>query len=484
MFHVNSYNRSILDFPTLLGRPHLRMSFASRRRPLFAFLFAFVLALAVWAPQPLAARELSAPGIADGAGLWITMWDYPSGDLDAYCTNLRANGVRNVFIQTSRSNTAALVKPAELGALIEACHRHQIRIVAWSYALLHSPIADAEKMVAAAEYTSPAGERLDGIAPNLENNLEQWRVELYSKHLREKLGNNYPLMAVVYSPLNKAPEVARTPWRILAKYYDVIAPMAYWNSKWGKLDAYEYTVETVQRIRELTARPDVEIHVIGDGMGTRKESILMFMNGCKRAEATSASIYPNHKITPEQLSTMSRYSDYFQPNARIRLAAFKEMVTGGHLNNPPLNDPSQPINRGDFYSLVCKQLVLRGGRTKNDQAWRDLSQLEAYQLLMNSGLLPQPAKMGDACERLILPIQHNEASTLIAKVIDLKRGSNPQHRGGHRNVGAARHNVGALMGSGAAMAQPQPATSTTQTAAKAVNYLDAAHMVLQARSSL
>jgi hypothetical protein len=452
------------------------MSFATRRRPVFAYLSAIVLALLSWTPQNVLAREVAAPGIAHGAGVWTTMWDYPTSNLDAYCTNLRANGVRNLFIQTSRSNTAAIVKPSELGALIEACHRHQIRIVAWSYALLHSPVADADKMVAAAEYTSPNGEHLDGIAPNLENNLEQWRVELYSKHLREKLGNNYPLMAVVYSPLNKAPEVARTPWRTIAKYYDVIAPMAYWNSKWGKLDAYEYTVETVQRIRELTARPDVEIHVIGDGMGTRKESILMFMNGCKRAEATSASLYPNHKITDEQLGTMSRYSDYFQPNSRVRLAAFKEMVGGGHLNNPPLNDPSQPINRGDFYSLVCKQLVLRGGKAKNESAWRDLSQLEAYQLLLNSGLLPSPTKMEDACERLILPIQHHEASTLVARILDLKRSN---HRGGRNVTAAGRRAVGALMGSGAAMATPQP---TPAPVPAAVNYLDAAHMVLQARS--
>lgn len=410
------------------------------------------------------------------------MWDYPAGDLDSYCKNLRNNGVRNVFIQTSRSNTAALVKPAELGALIEACHRHQIRIVAWSYALLHSPTADAAKMVTAAEYISPGGERLDGIAPNLENNLEQWRVEAYSKHLREKLGNNYPLMAVVYSPLNKAPEVARTPWRTIAKYYDIIAPMAYWNSKWGKLDAYEYTVETVQRIRELTNRPDVEIHVVGDGMGTKKDSILMFMNGCKRAEATSASIYPNHKITDEQLATMSRYSDYFEPNSRVRLAAFKEMVNGGHLNQPPLNDPSQPINRGDFYSLVCKQLVLRGGKVKNEAAWRDLSQLEAYQLLLNSGLLPAPTKMEDACERLILPIQKHEASTLVAHILDLKRGN---HHGRSKHIGAASsRGVGALMGGQAAMAREQTTPAVVPGNNRAINYLDAAHMVLQARSSI
>lgn len=461
------------------------MSLAPRRRPLFALLSALAIltsaATSLVVPQAATARESSAAGhTADGAGLWITMWDYPSGDLDAYCNNLRANGIRNLFVQTSRSNTPAIVKPTELGNLIDACHRHQIRVVAWSFATLTSPVADADKMVAAAEFTSPGGDRIDGLAPDLETNLELWRVEAYSKRLREKLGNNYPLTAVVYSPLNKAPEVARTPWRLLAKYYDVIAPMAYWNSKWAKLDAYEYTVETVQRIRELTARPDMEIHVIGDGMGTKKDAIAMFMKGCQRAEATSASLYPNHKVTDEQLASMSRYSDYFKANSRVRLAAFKEMMTGGDLNAPPLSDPSQPINRGDFYALVCKQLVLRGSAKATSM--RDLSQLEAYQLLLNSGMLPQPTKMGDACERLILPISQQEATSLIAHVVASKHGG---HHGRSRHISAiGRGSVGALIGGHltppAAAAMPAVPTS----AANAVNYLDAAHMVLQARSSL
>ena len=43
----------------------------------------------------------SAKGIADGAGVWVNMWNYPA-DADSYCLKLYANGIRNIFIQTSR----------------------------------------------------------------------------------------------------------------------------------------------------------------------------------------------------------------------------------------------------------------------------------------------------------------------------------------------------------------------------------------------
>ncbi len=74
--------------------------------------------------------------------------------------------------------------------------------------------ADADKMIAAAKYASPRGEHVDAIAPNLEKNLDAKAVEAYLKRIREAVGPTMPIMAVVYSPLNRAPQVAKTPWRL------------------------------------------------------------------------------------------------------------------------------------------------------------------------------------------------------------------------------------------------------------------------------
>ncbi|GAI14304.1 unnamed protein product, partial [marine sediment metagenome] len=218
---------------------------------------------------------------------------------------------------TSRSNTEAITHPQELATIIDACHRYKIRVIAWSFAELQNPTADADKLINAARFSSTTGQHLDAVAANLEKDLSAEKVEVYSKHLREALGPSYPTVAVVYSPLNHAPQVARIPWKMLDHYYTVLAPMNYWNSKYQKLEPYTYTIATIQKVRELVGRPDVEIHVIGDGMGTHADSISQFMRACQQAGATSASIYPNFKVTPEQLDTIAQYSDFFPVNSRF-----------------------------------------------------------------------------------------------------------------------------------------------------------------------
>lgn len=414
-----------------MKKPALRM--------LFCFVFSALLAASsVSFSFAGTLRELTPPGLADGPGLWANIWNYPKGDVDAYCAELRNHGIRNLFIQTSRSNTDAIAHPQDLGALIEACHRHKIRVIAWSYLELKDPIADADKMLAAANFRSPNGESIDAIAPDLEKNLQDWRVAKFSQRLRDVLGAHYPLIAVVYSPLNKYQEVANIPWKTLARYYDVIAPMSYWNSKYQKLDAHDYTLATVRTIRELTGRPDIEIHVVGDGMGTKPHAIHQFLKACKRAEATSASLYPNQIATAEQLSTLSRYGDYFEPNARFRLAAFREMLRSGIIDHPPGGDPAQPITRFHFYRMLTKHA---------------------------HSPIPAPDPSDPA---MFTPIYADEALGLLAQMIDIQQ------------VGKKKKRADRWFAPPAA-AEPEPRKAPT---GKPLNFLDASQMVLQASSAI
>ncbi len=428
-------------------------------------------------------RDLNPAGIADGSGIWVNIWHYPEGDLDSYCSRLNAHGIRNLFIQTSRSNTDAIAHPEELGEVIEACHRHRIRVIAWSFAELIDPKADAAKMIAAALFESHGGERIDGIAPNLEKNLEKWRVEAYSRELRESLGTNYPMVAVGFSPLNRGPEVARTPWTLIALFYDVIAPMAYWGGKRLTIDAYTYTIATIQKVRQLTGQANVEIHVIGDGMGTGPTAIQQFLKACKDAEATSASIYPNHRPTPEQLVAMARYQDYFPPNNRFRLAAFQELTRAKCLKTPPGNDPSQLISRGEFYTLAVRQLFRPMAKRLHKSADSiaagptpaETSADQACRVLVNAGVLSDMPYGGE--DEMVAPIDSREALNLIAGLVELQlQGSGVrQHRQGARKRRGDRWLVPA-----ARAEAEQPAERRSQP----LNYLDASQLVLQARAGL
>lgn len=297
-------------------------------------------------------------GLAEGAGIWVNMWSYPKEDFEGYAQNLYSNGVRNLFVQTSRTNTKAITQPRELGALIEACHKYKIRVIAWSFAELVRPEAEANKMIEAARFESPNGERLDAIAPNLEKNLSAKSVETYTLAIRKALGADYPLVAVIFSPLNRGPEVAHTPWKTFGKYYDVIAPMAYWNGKYQTLDAYTYTKATIAKVRELTEKPCIDVHVIGDGMGTHGNEILEFMAALRDGGAQSGSLYPNHYTTPEQFQAVSRYAEYMPANTGERLRTLKGLLTASVVNAPKGFNPANNISRGEFFNVVARGLKI------------------------------------------------------------------------------------------------------------------------------
>jgi len=426
------------------------------------------------APSALAAeRAPAAPvGLADGPGIWMNIWSYPTGDVDAYALKLHNSGIRNLFVQTSRSNTESIRQPEVLGAMIDACHKYKIRVIAWSFLELANPEGDAQKLVDAAKFRSATGQSFDAIAPNIEKDLNPVKVERLSKALRAALGKEYPMIAVVFSPLNKATQVANIPWKLLDKYYDVIAPMNYWNSKYAKLEPYSYTRDTIKKVRELCGRQDVEIHIIGDGMKTHAPEIKEFMKACRDTAVTSASLYPFHQTTDEQYQCLSQYHEYFPVNSRYRLAAFRELLKTGAM--PRTNvDPAKAMPRGEFYHLLAHRLTNK----------TDMQEAQAVRLLMDYGLVPHEHKQALFSTPLYAsePMEHREAYTLVANVLEAKSRAHKMgiQLNGHKPVNLHKAQKGGDWFSLPAMAEPQK-SSTKQI----LTYMDAAHIILSADSDL
>lgn len=247
-----------------------------------------------------------AQGLAPGATIWVNMWHYPSVSAQDYCRKLKQHGVRNIILQTSRSNTEAVVDSNALADLIDAAHAEDMRVFAWSFATLQDPEADAQKLVDAAFFRTATKHGVDGVVANLEQNLEQWRVEKYCRRLRAKLGATYPAIACVYSPVCRNLEAKRTPWKLLASNFQIIAPMVYWNSSWSKYDARQYTLLTAQLARKL-AGPKVRLHMVGDGMGTKEAAIVKFLQACREVNADSASVYPDGRVSADTYRALKRY---------------------------------------------------------------------------------------------------------------------------------------------------------------------------------
>lgn len=295
---------------------------------------------------------------------------------------------------------------------------------------------------------------MDGLAANLEKDLSAAKVEAYSHRLREALGPNYPMIAVVYSPLNLAPQVAQIPWPLLGQYYDVIAPMNYWNSKYKKLDPYEYTKATVQRVRQMVGRSDVEIHVIGDAMGTTSESINQFFKACKETSATSASLYPNQRMTADQMDCISHYNDYFPTNSHARLVALRELIKKGVIEAP--SDPALLVERGDFFKMAVRQIF-----AGKPQAQSGMTGGTAAAFLERHGIIASADS-----DTLRQPIDSQEAYKTVAALEELKASGGKARAVAHKSNGHW-------------FSQPAYAAENSNSAAnKPLNYLDAAKLVV------
>ncbi len=424
-------------------------------------------------PRSARAAEQGHPGIADGPGIWMNLWSYPKGDVDQYCNKLQQSGIRNLFIQTSRPNTPAVQDEATLGRLIDSCHHRKIRVIAWSFAELQSPEGDAKKLIDAAHFRSPEGHTFDAIAPNLEKDLSYAKVEKYSKCLRDALGESYPMIVVVYSPLNKAREVARTPWKLLDQYYNVIAPMSYWNSKYAKLEPYSYTRDTINRVRELVGRPDVEIHIVGDGMKTHSPEIKSFMSACRDTAVASASLYPFHQVTEEQYNCMATYFEFFPMNSRYRLAAFSKLYQSGVFSERVTN-PAKAIERGEFYRLLTTKLTSK--RQQNAE--------EAAHFLTSYGVIPneQKAALDRTAGYLREPMGHKEAYVLVARA--LEAGMKAQKMGLRLD---GKHPVKLIKEHkkrGEWFVLPALAENIHEVRRDHLNYLDASQIILDVNSGL
>jgi hypothetical protein len=289
------------------------------------------------------------------------------------------------------------------------------------------------------------------------------------------------MIAVVYSPLNHAPQVANIPWKLLDKYYNVIAPMNYWNSKYEKIEPYDYTLQTIKKIRSLVGRSDVEIHVIGDGMGTHGDTIKLFLAACRTGAATSASLYPNQKITEEQLSSIAQYPDYFVVNSRFRLAAYRNLVKRGSLVLSEQTDPADSIRRGEFFCLLLRQLYPAAAGLPSEAA--DFGQTEAMNDLIRVGALKNPPTDG-ADSFLAQSITTKEALDLVAGTLEakerLKQHSPSKGNSARQNriLSNISHKAERLF------VQPAFAEGGAGSAPQPLSYLDAAQIVVQASAGL
>jgi hypothetical protein len=245
-----------------------------------------------------------------GFGAWVDLYDY---ELDPVRTvrTMRANGVRTLYLQTGRTDTAYMLDPRAWRWVV-ASHRAGIKVVGWYlpyYADLNRDFARTIQI----QRRSYQGQRFDGLGIDIEFRGAvggvRWnrRVAALEAQVRRAVGKDYPIAAIVPPPLqmNIIPKYwGGFPWAALAKQSDAFLLMSYWSDRTGcplirRFCAYEFTAWNVQLTRKLAARPGVLVHIIGGiGGSVSTDQVRDFVRGALASHADGASFYDVHVTSP------------------------------------------------------------------------------------------------------------------------------------------------------------------------------------------
>lgn len=215
--------------------------------------------------------------VHSGLGAWIDVYDWsmwgtegnPVVTVDTIDA-LAAQGVRTIYLQTTRANVPdPVLEPERIRSLIDRAHEHGMFVTGWYLAEFTDPDEDFARFEAAMSLP------LDGFALDIESQAladpaeRSRRLLDLSARLRAVAGDRV-LVANVLPPIQME-ELAPSlwpgfPWAELGEYYEVFMPMGYFTFRedghhWR--DAEAYTARNVELIRERVGDPDLPVHFIG-----------------------------------------------------------------------------------------------------------------------------------------------------------------------------------------------------------------------------
>ncbi len=234
------------------------------------------------ATAPAAPRADSA--VFGGLGTWIDIYDGPLfAAPERTAARIAARGVKVVWIETANDRAPAdVMRPAQLGRLVDGLHARGVRVVAWYLPGHVKPALDVRRSLAMLAFETASGQRFDGVALDIEStrlrnvSLRSRRAVALAQRLRQEAGET-PLAIVPFNPrgLERRPSTwPRFPWAERAATSDAFAPMVYTGGALKGFDAtYGYVTRAIRLLRAQTGNPDVPIHVAGgvaDRMGAEE----------------------------------------------------------------------------------------------------------------------------------------------------------------------------------------------------------------------
>jgi len=258
-----------------------------------------------------------------GTGTWVDVYDHvpafaergrvsPVGP-DAVAS-MADYGVHTLYLQVAKDDPRSpgvITDEVQAADFLRRAHDAGIKVVAWYLPTHRDHELDVQRAIALARF-EVEGERFDGVALDIEGTQAITDIAERNRRLLDlaarldAAAGDVPLGAIVYPPV--AFDVLNPtlwpdfPWSELTTYFDVWLPMVYWTFRdpaSGYRDAYRYTVENVQRLRDHVGDPTAPVHVIG-GIGdeTTDADLEGFNRAVAETGAIGSSIYDFDTLPP------------------------------------------------------------------------------------------------------------------------------------------------------------------------------------------
>ena len=210
-------------------------------------------------PAPLpAGPKASSLDAVRGKGVWITNFKQTPVDVARTVAAARGAGVKSIWVRTG--GRQGYYGNQFLPRLVPAARAAGLKVIAWDFAFLSNPVADARRAQQA------YADGVDVLSPDIETSAEgTWatarRVALYLSLVRSYAGTR-PVVATVPRPTPK--RLASFPDAAFTPYADVFAPMVSWSCR----EPGELSEQSLRELgRWLPVAPVGQAYGMGDEAG-------------------------------------------------------------------------------------------------------------------------------------------------------------------------------------------------------------------------
>lgn len=249
-------------------------------------------------------------------GAWVDVFDYAPRLQNAgtqpritpdSISDMAALGVKTLYVQVANPDNAPanqLTDRVQLRALLERAHERGMAVVPWFLPRAVSPADDLATMKQIVKLRV-GGKSFDGIGLDLESgevadiSLRNQRTVTFAEQVRKLVGASMPVAAIVYPAVQL--EVLNTtlwpdfPYKGVNRSVNLWMPMSYYtfrDTESGLRNAYRYTVDSVERLRQRVGDPNVPVHLIG-GLADEStpDDYLDMTRAAKATDALGWSVY-------------------------------------------------------------------------------------------------------------------------------------------------------------------------------------------------